>query len=625
MTSVAVVAHSAKRLGGGLGELRDVLSAEGVTDPLWAEVPKSKFAPGRVREALDHGADLVFVWGGDGTVQRSLGELAGSPASLAILPAGTANLLATNLGIPRDLEAAVRIGLHGRRRTIDVGNLNGERFAVMAGTGLDALMIEEADGGMKDAFGRVAYLWTGAKNVRRQPVRTKIRVDGHRWFKGDASCVLVGNVGIGRRRHRRVPRRAPRRRPARRGRGHRRRRVAVGAHVGHGPRSATRRPRRSSRRRRHGRSRSGSTGRCRTRWTAANVRRRSASTSRWNLPRSRSAFPRRSQHEHGEHDPGDLGPRRGRCPSDDRADGATAAAARCVRTLALVGRVQSRTIDRVPPRPGLHRGRDRPRGLGERPRVRRVERGDRPWSPDCGAGACGSGPDGGRVAGTPGWHRLPIRRVGGGLDRPRSSREPRSSVSSSARSTGSTASSRTGRRCGSTGTRSCCCARPVCWRCSVSPASRSATSSAPRSTTMLWTTVWNVARWPVGLLFITGADRADPSARPAPAPARLVVARRSGALLAVALWVAVTAALRCLLPRQLDVRPDVRSAGRHRGAAALVVADRRSRCSTACPWPRSSKPCARACRHRSDAEGRRDGAAPRSADGRRLPIDDAGA
>ncbi|MGZ8651632.1 MAG: diacylglycerol/lipid kinase family protein [Actinomycetota bacterium] len=195
MTSVAVVAHSAKRLGGGLAELRDLLSAEGVTDPIWAEVPKSKFAPGRVREALDEGADLVFVWGGDGTVQRSLGELAGSPASLAILPAGTVNLLATNLGIPRELEAAVRVGLHGRRRTIDVGNLNGERFAVMAGTGLDALMIEEADGGMKDAFGRVAYLWTGAKNLRREPVRTKIRVDGHRWFKGDASCVLVGNVG----------------------------------------------------------------------------------------------------------------------------------------------------------------------------------------------------------------------------------------------------------------------------------------------------------------------------------------------------------------------------------------------------------------------------------------------
>ena len=195
MTSVAVVAHSAKRLDGGLGELRSVLSREGVSDPLWSEVPKSRFAPTRVKEMLEEGADLVLVWGGDGMVQRCIDVLAGSDATIAVLPAGTANLFATNLGIPKDLEVAVRIGLHGRRRTLDVGVVNGERFAVMAGTGLDALMISEADSGLKDAVGRMAYLWTGAKNVLHEPVKTKIRVDGHRWFKGDATCVLVGNVG----------------------------------------------------------------------------------------------------------------------------------------------------------------------------------------------------------------------------------------------------------------------------------------------------------------------------------------------------------------------------------------------------------------------------------------------
>lgn len=195
MTSIAVVAHSAKRIGPGLPALRRLLAAEGVTDPLWAEVTKSRFAAGCVEDALEAGADLVFVWGGDGTVQRCIDVLAGSPATLAILPAGTANLLATNLGIPKDLMEAVRIGLYGARRTLDVGKVNGERFAVMAGTGVDALMIREADSGLKDAVGRVAYLWTGAKSIRREPFRAKIRVDGHRWFAGEASCVLVGNVG----------------------------------------------------------------------------------------------------------------------------------------------------------------------------------------------------------------------------------------------------------------------------------------------------------------------------------------------------------------------------------------------------------------------------------------------
>jgi len=195
VTAVGVVAHSAKRLGGGLSELRAVLAAEGVTDPLWAEVSKSRFAPACAREMLNDGADLIFVWGGDGTVQQCIDVLAGSPAALAILPAGTANLLATNLGIPKDLESAVLIGLHGSRRKLDVGVVNGERFAIMAGTGLDALMIRDADTGLKDALGRMAYLWTGAKNARRAAVGVRIRVDGHRWFKGNATCVLVGNVG----------------------------------------------------------------------------------------------------------------------------------------------------------------------------------------------------------------------------------------------------------------------------------------------------------------------------------------------------------------------------------------------------------------------------------------------
>ena len=85
MGTVAVVAHSGKTLGGGLGELRDELTAAGVTDPLWFEVPKSKMAPKRVREAVDAGADLIFVWGGDGMVQRCVDALAGSEVALAIV------------------------------------------------------------------------------------------------------------------------------------------------------------------------------------------------------------------------------------------------------------------------------------------------------------------------------------------------------------------------------------------------------------------------------------------------------------------------------------------------------------------------------------------------------------
>ena len=195
MTSVAVVAHTGKTFGGGLEELRDVLAREGFPDPLWYEVDKSRKAPKYALRALARGADLIFAWGGDGTVQRCIDAVAGKSATIAILPAGTANLLATNLGIPNDLVEAVRVGLHGHRRPIDTGSVNGEHFTVMAGAGFDALMIKGADAGLKDRMGRAAYLWTGAKNLSARRATTTIRVDGKRFFKGSASCMLVGNVG----------------------------------------------------------------------------------------------------------------------------------------------------------------------------------------------------------------------------------------------------------------------------------------------------------------------------------------------------------------------------------------------------------------------------------------------
>jgi diacylglycerol kinase (ATP) len=194
--NVAVVAHAQKSLGGGLPELRRVLEAEGIADPFWAEVPKSKKAPAQVQRALDNGADLIFAWGGDGMVQRCVDVLAGSSANLAIIPAGTANLFASNLGIPEDIEEAVAIGLHGDRHELDVGRFNGERFAVMAGTGFDAAMIRDSgDGGLKERLGRAAYVWSGSENLRSRPFQATIEVDGAEWYEGDATCILLGNVG----------------------------------------------------------------------------------------------------------------------------------------------------------------------------------------------------------------------------------------------------------------------------------------------------------------------------------------------------------------------------------------------------------------------------------------------
>jgi YegS/Rv2252/BmrU family lipid kinase len=195
MTSIAVLAHAAKTFDGGLPHLRRTLASYGFADPPWVEVTKAKKIPQEARTLRDEGVDLLFVWGGDGSVQRALDAVAGSGIQVAVLPAGTANLFATNLGIPKDLEEAVRIGLHGARREIDLGKTNGEHFGVMAGAGLDAFMIRDAEaGGLKDTIGSLAYVISGSKNLSRDPVRMRIEVDDEGWFDDDATCVLVGNV-----------------------------------------------------------------------------------------------------------------------------------------------------------------------------------------------------------------------------------------------------------------------------------------------------------------------------------------------------------------------------------------------------------------------------------------------
>jgi YegS/Rv2252/BmrU family lipid kinase len=146
----------------------------------------------------DDGVDRVLVWGGDGTVRRAIDTVISRKldASIGILPAGTANLLATNLDIPVDLRAAVDIAVNGDPRPIDVGEMNGAYFAVMAGAGFDALMIRDAEEGLlKERFGKAGYVVAGIRNRDVSPAVATIEVDGELWYHGDASCVLVANVG----------------------------------------------------------------------------------------------------------------------------------------------------------------------------------------------------------------------------------------------------------------------------------------------------------------------------------------------------------------------------------------------------------------------------------------------
>ncbi len=149
---------------------------------------------GQAAQAVASGADVVIACGGDGTVRACLEPLAESATSLGIVPLGTGNLLAHNLSIADGVDAASSAG-RGEKTRIDLGRINGETFAVMAGSGFDALMIRDANDKVKSRFGTIAYVISAAKNLRTDLVHTTIEVDGKPWFQGRSSMVLVGNFG----------------------------------------------------------------------------------------------------------------------------------------------------------------------------------------------------------------------------------------------------------------------------------------------------------------------------------------------------------------------------------------------------------------------------------------------
>jgi diacylglycerol kinase (ATP) len=161
-------------------------------------VPTTEEDPGegQAREAAAGGADLVLVAGGDGTVRAAAQGLAHTGVPLGILPQGTGNLLARNLGIPQDDDEALEVALGGADRTLDLGRLDdGTAFAVMAGAGFDALMMREAPEGLKSVIGWPAYIVGGIRGMRHRRVHLTLRLDDTPPREAVVRTVLVGNVG----------------------------------------------------------------------------------------------------------------------------------------------------------------------------------------------------------------------------------------------------------------------------------------------------------------------------------------------------------------------------------------------------------------------------------------------
>lgn len=176
-------------------EISDALLSNGFPEPRWFETTVDDPGTGVCRRAVDEGAELVFASGGDGTVMACVTALAGGPVPLAVLAAGTGNLLARNFGIPQDLKEAAAVAAHDKRLTIDVGTLGERRFAIMAGMGFDAQMLADAPDALKAKIGWPAYILSAARHLLERRHTFTLELDGQEPLRRKGRGVLVGNVG----------------------------------------------------------------------------------------------------------------------------------------------------------------------------------------------------------------------------------------------------------------------------------------------------------------------------------------------------------------------------------------------------------------------------------------------
>ena len=180
--------------------VEESLQRNGWSNTLWLET--SAEDPGRAmtRQAVTEQVDLVIGAGGDGTIRYVADGLAHSGIPMGLVPAGTGNLLARNLDLPLEEVEAIEVALGGQVRLMDlvritVNDRPPEHFAVMAGIGIDAMMMDETNEDFKDKVGSAAYFIAAGKALGRLPVRMTVQLDNNRPVRRHAMLCVIGNVG----------------------------------------------------------------------------------------------------------------------------------------------------------------------------------------------------------------------------------------------------------------------------------------------------------------------------------------------------------------------------------------------------------------------------------------------
>jgi diacylglycerol kinase (ATP) len=176
------------------------LTERGYGRPLWLETTVDDPGRAMTRQAVDEGVDLVLGAGGDGTIRVICSGLAGTGIPFGLVPSGTGNLLARNIGIPLDRAAALEVALDGVDKGVDLVEIRvddgpPDHFAVMGGIGIDAVIMEGTNPDLKKAVGSAAYFLSAAQNAKHPALHATVQVDDAPPLRRRAHVIVVGNVG----------------------------------------------------------------------------------------------------------------------------------------------------------------------------------------------------------------------------------------------------------------------------------------------------------------------------------------------------------------------------------------------------------------------------------------------
>ena len=187
MEKILVILNPAarsERAGGTWEKIRDLPAA----------TVQITSAPGDARSiaawAVGQGFSTVVAAGGDGTINEVVNGLVGSEVALGILPIGTMNVFAAELGLPNSIEKAWDIVQARHTRRVDLVRANEQYFVQLAGVGLDAQVVQATSRNFKKNFGPLSYLISAAQIAARKPPKLVVEHDD---VRTDGSFVLIGN------------------------------------------------------------------------------------------------------------------------------------------------------------------------------------------------------------------------------------------------------------------------------------------------------------------------------------------------------------------------------------------------------------------------------------------------